>query len=50
VTSQAVLLLDLDGTLTDPRTGIVRCIRHALERLDRSCPLDESLATCVGHR
>lgn len=24
------ILLDLDGTLTDPREGIVRCLRHAL--------------------
>jgi phosphoglycolate phosphatase len=47
VTSQAVLL-DLDGTLTDPRTGIVRCIRHALERLDRPCPPEAALAACIG--
>ncbi len=24
------VFLDLDGTLTDPREGIVRCIQHAL--------------------
>lgn len=47
MTSQAVLL-DLDGTLTDPRTGIVRSIRHALERLDRPSPPDEALAACIG--
>ncbi len=28
-----VLLFDLDGTLTDPKLGIVRCMRHALDRL-----------------
>jgi phosphoglycolate phosphatase len=35
-----VVLFDLDGTLTDPRVGIVRCLRHALERLARLCPPD----------
>jgi phosphoglycolate phosphatase len=42
------VLLDLDGTLTDPRTGIVRCIRDALERLDRPCPPDAALAAYIG--
>ena len=43
------LLLDLDGTLTDPRVGIVRCIQHALRRLARACPSDEVLAAaCIG--
>ena len=28
------LLVDLDGTLTDPARGITRCIRHALETLE----------------
>ena len=27
------LLFDLDGTLTDPKQGIVTCIRHALDGL-----------------
>jgi phosphoglycolate phosphatase len=47
VTNRAVLL-DLDGTLTDPREGIVCCIRHALERLDRPAPPDDVLAACIG--
>ena len=42
------VLLDLDGTLTDPRPGIVRSIRHALDRLRRPCPDDDVLATCIG--
>ena len=29
------VLLDLDGTLTDPEEGIVGCIRHALVALGR---------------
>jgi phosphoglycolate phosphatase len=43
-----VLLFDLDGTLTDPRSGIVTSIRYALERLARSCPSDDVLATFIG--
>jgi phosphoglycolate phosphatase len=46
--SADVLLFDLDGTLTDPRVGIVRCIRHALERLARPCPPDDVLASFIG--
>jgi phosphoglycolate phosphatase len=43
-----VLLFDLDGTLTDSRLGIVRCMRHALERLDTPCPADAVLASYIG--
>ena len=46
--SPYVLLFDLDGTLTDPRLGIVRCMRHALDRLARRCPSDEVLASFIG--
>ena len=42
------LLFDLDGTLTDPRPGIVACIRHAVEGLGRPCPDDDALATFIG--
>jgi phosphoglycolate phosphatase len=42
------VLLDLDGTLTDPRAGIVRSIRHALYRLARPCPPDDALAARIG--
>jgi phosphoglycolate phosphatase len=42
------LLFDLDGTLTDPRAGMVRCMRHALDRLARPCPPDDVLATFIG--
>lgn len=42
------LLFDLDGTLTDPRPGIVGCIRHALDRLGAPCPEDDALATFIG--
>jgi phosphoglycolate phosphatase len=42
------LLFDLDGTLTDPRPGIVGCLRHALDRLGRPCPDEDVLAACIG--
>ncbi|GAB3053295.1 HAD-IA family hydrolase [Acinetobacter apis] len=35
------LLLDLDGTLTDPKEGIHGCIRYALNKLD--LPLDPNV-------
>lgn len=43
-----VLLFDLDGTPTDPKLGIVRCMRHALDRLGRGCPADDVLASFIG--
>jgi phosphoglycolate phosphatase len=43
-----VLLFDLDGTLTDPRPGIVGCMRFALDRLRVSCPSDDVLASYIG--
>lgn len=42
------VLLDLDGTLTDPREGITRCIQYALERLGRPIPRQEDLLDCIG--
>ena len=43
-----VLLFDLDGTLTDPKPGIVRCIKHALDALRAPCPPDDVLASFIG--
>jgi phosphoglycolate phosphatase len=42
------IFLDLDGTLTDPRDGIVRSIRHALSRLGRKPPEDCNLERFIG--
>ena len=42
------LLFDLDGTLTDPFTGITKCISYALDMLDRALPPGESLRWCIG--
>lgn len=42
------VLLDLDGTLTDPRIGIVESIRHALRQLGEAEPPEERLLTYIG--
>jgi phosphoglycolate phosphatase len=42
------VFFDLDGTLTDPKPGIVRSIQHALGRLDRPVPEEEDLLWCIG--
>ncbi len=42
------LLFDLDGTLTDPFTGISNCILYALEKLGVQLPPRESLRWCIG--
>src|SRR6266850_867626 len=43
-----ILLFDLDGTLTDPRPGIVGCIRFALDQLGSPCPSDDVLSAFIG--
>lgn len=45
---RACLLLDLDGTLTDPRPGIVGCLRHALERAGVAVPAEAELTRWIG--
>ena len=42
------ILLDLDGTLTNPREGITACIRYALRTLDWPVPSDTELDQCIG--
>jgi phosphoglycolate phosphatase len=41
-------LLDLDGTLTDSRPGIIKCIQHALTALDVPTPSDAELTMLIG--
>ena len=43
-----VVLLDLDGTLTDSAPGIVNCIRYALDDMGNPHPDDEVLRTFLG--
>lgn len=40
------MLFDLDGTLTDPKVGIICCIEHALTTLN--VPLPNDLTWCIG--
>jgi phosphoglycolate phosphatase len=47
-THPSVLIFDLDGTLTDPQPGIVRCMRYALDKLGAACPSGEVLASYIG--
>lgn len=42
------ILFDLDGTLTDPKDGITRCIQFSLERLGMTPPEREQLTWCIG--
>ena len=42
------IFLDLDGTLTDPKPGITRSIRHALTELGLDAPAEDELTWCIG--
>jgi phosphoglycolate phosphatase len=42
------LLLDLDGTLTDPKIGILVSVQHALRELGEVVPLIDELHWCIG--
>jgi phosphoglycolate phosphatase len=43
------LLFDLDGTLTDPKEGILESIRYALAKLGwKELPTDAELMWCIG--
>ena len=43
-----IVFLDLDGTLTDPKPGITRSIRHALHALGHVAPAEDALTWCIG--
>ncbi|MDX6695119.1 MAG: phosphoglycolate phosphatase [Blastocatellia bacterium] len=42
------VLFDLDGTLTDPREGITRCLQYALEKLSAEVPSQSALEAYIG--
>jgi phosphoglycolate phosphatase len=42
------VLFDLDGTLTDPKAGITRCIQFSLDRLGIGSPPQDGLTWCIG--
>ncbi|MBD0388823.1 MAG: HAD family hydrolase [Nostoc sp. C3-bin3] len=46
--SASVILFDLDGTLTDPKLGISRCIQYALSELGYKPPDADELDWCIG--
>jgi len=46
--SRDVLLVDLDGTLTDPAEGIIGCFRFALDGVGRSAPPASDLTWIIG--
>lgn len=51
MTAQAprdALLVDLDGTLTDPADGIVGCFREAVEAMGRTAPAAKDLTWIIG--
>ncbi len=43
-----IALFDLDGTLTNPKTGITRSVQYALERLGRPVPHADDLTWMIG--
>ncbi len=42
------LLFDLDGTLTDSRPGIVKCVQYSLRKMGRRVPPEEELLCFIG--
>jgi phosphoglycolate phosphatase len=46
--TQPHALLDLDGTLIDPKAGIIGSIRYALAKLGSAVPEAEELTWCIG--
>jgi phosphoglycolate phosphatase len=42
------ILFDLDGTLTDPKEGIINCIQFAIAKLNIDIAQDVNLESCIG--
>ncbi len=42
------IFFDLDGTLTNPREGIINCIQEALKEFQILCPPRSELEWCIG--
>jgi len=45
---KGAVFFDLDGTLTDPATGITRSIQYAMEQLGVDAPQAGELTWCIG--
>jgi phosphoglycolate phosphatase len=48
MTAMSPIYFDLDGTLTDPKVGITRSIRYALDGLGYDAPPEDELTWCIG--
>lgn len=42
------IFFDLDGTLTDPKEGIIGCIQHALAEMGEDVAAKDELLWCIG--
>ena len=42
------VLFDLDGTLTDPREGVIRCFQYAIKKLDQSSRNKSDINKLIG--
>jgi len=42
------ILFDLDGTLTDPKVGVVAAMRYAMAKMKRPLAPDTNLDWCIG--
>jgi len=42
------IFFDLDGTLMDPKKGIVKSIQYALQKLNTPVPESDELTWCIG--
>jgi phosphoglycolate phosphatase len=42
------IFFDLDGTLTDSREGIIKCIQHALSKMGLPSPPEDDLTGWIG--
>ncbi|PGL71394.1 HAD family hydrolase [Bacillus sp. AFS055030] len=42
------ILFDLDGTLTDPKVGILNSVKYALQKMNLAIPLEAELLKFIG--
>ncbi len=42
------ILFDLDGTLTDPKVGILNSVKYALQNMNKAIPLESELLKFIG--
>lgn len=43
-----VIIFDLDGTLSDPKTGIINCVKYALNQMNVNAPDHINLEKFIG--